>query len=260
MAAMRAAQRLEVERGRHVGEAHALASALISDRAPPVAIIAFDGMQSHRWAAPPTMSRSTSVTSAPSRAAWVAAWLPAGPPPMITNRFAMPPRLPVAIRPLGTTTGRAESDRHHVGRMPASCATMSAVSAHTTTTTRPTVWIRSIGVRDCCSSCSRSRSSWSANRAISSRDTIWAEDGRIFTDDALFHQPVGTLLRVYAGYTQFTTRVLALGTRPLAPRSYAPYLAVSAAVVVALLGLIVVRSARSWVASPCCAGRWASWW
>ena len=33
--------------------------------APPVAIIAFDGMQSHRWAAPPTMSRSISVTSAP---------------------------------------------------------------------------------------------------------------------------------------------------------------------------------------------------
>ena len=62
---------------------------LICDRAPPVAIMAFDGMQSHRWAAPPTMSRSISVTSAPSRAAWVAAWLPAGPPPMITNRFAM---------------------------------------------------------------------------------------------------------------------------------------------------------------------------
>ncbi len=54
--------------------------------APPVAIIVLDGMQSHRWAAPPTMSRSISVTLAPSRAAWVAAVLPAGPPPMITNR------------------------------------------------------------------------------------------------------------------------------------------------------------------------------
>ena len=54
--------------------------------APPVAIMALDGMQSHRWAAPPTMSRSISVTSAPSRAAWVAAVLPAGPPPMITKR------------------------------------------------------------------------------------------------------------------------------------------------------------------------------
>src|SRR5690242_20016541 len=49
-------------------------------------------MQSHRCAAPPTMSRSISVTSAPSRAAYVAALLPAGPPPMITNRVT-PARL-----------------------------------------------------------------------------------------------------------------------------------------------------------------------
>ncbi len=41
----------------------------ISAMAPPVAIMAFDGMQSSRWAAPPTMSRSTRVTSAPKRAA-----------------------------------------------------------------------------------------------------------------------------------------------------------------------------------------------
>src|SRR4051794_20895936 len=54
--------------------------------APPVAIIVFDGMQSHRCAAPPTMSRSIIVTCAPCRAAWVAAVLPAGPPPMMRNR------------------------------------------------------------------------------------------------------------------------------------------------------------------------------
>jgi hypothetical protein len=47
--------------------------------APPVAIIAFDGMQSQRLAAPPTMSRSMSVTSTPRRAAYVAACVPAGP-------------------------------------------------------------------------------------------------------------------------------------------------------------------------------------
>ena len=56
------------------------------DIAPPVAIIVFEGMQSQRWAAPPTTSRSTIVTCAPSRAAYVAAVLPAGPPPMIRNR------------------------------------------------------------------------------------------------------------------------------------------------------------------------------
>ncbi len=54
--------------------------------APPVAIMALDGMQSHRWAAPPTTSRSMRVTSAPRRAAAVAAELPAGPPPMMTKR------------------------------------------------------------------------------------------------------------------------------------------------------------------------------
>ena len=59
------------------------------DMAPPVAIMALDGMQSHRWAAPPTTSFSMRVTSAPSRTAWVAAVLPAGPPPMITKRVAM---------------------------------------------------------------------------------------------------------------------------------------------------------------------------
>ena len=62
-----------------------------SESSPPVAIIAFDGMQSHRWAAPPMMSRSISVTSAPSVAATVAAVLPPGPPPMITRRTGIGP-------------------------------------------------------------------------------------------------------------------------------------------------------------------------
>ena len=58
----------------------------VNAMAPPVAIMVFEGMQSHRWAAPPMTSRSMSVTSAPKRAACVAAVLPAGPPPMITKR------------------------------------------------------------------------------------------------------------------------------------------------------------------------------
>ena len=61
--------------------------------APPLAIMALDGMQSHRWAAPPTTSRSMRVTSAPRRAAAVAAEFPAGPPPMMTKRTrGMSPR------------------------------------------------------------------------------------------------------------------------------------------------------------------------
>ena len=61
--------------------------------APPVAIIVLLGMQSHRWAAPPITSRSITVTLAPSRAAYVAAWLPAGPPPMMTKRTVTRQRL-----------------------------------------------------------------------------------------------------------------------------------------------------------------------
>ena len=82
------AQALEVELRLARRQAHAGAGAT-SPIAPPVAIIALDGMQSQRWAAPPTMSRSTIVTSAPSRAAVVAAVLPAGPPPMMTKRRGM---------------------------------------------------------------------------------------------------------------------------------------------------------------------------
>ncbi len=70
--------------------------------APPVAIIVFDGMQSHRWAAPPMTSRSTIVTSAPKRWAYVAAVLPAGPPPMITKRV--------------DTTSRLDGRQGHLGR------------------------------------------------------------------------------------------------------------------------------------------------
>ena len=58
--------------------------------APPVAIIVFDGMQSHRCAAPPMTSRSITVTLAPSLAAYVAAVFPAGPPPTMTKRMVTP--------------------------------------------------------------------------------------------------------------------------------------------------------------------------
>ncbi len=69
-----------------------------------LATIAFEGMQSHRWAAPPTMASSTRVTSAPSVAATVAAALPAGPPPTTTMRT----RLSLCIRLLGSPVGAAQ--------------------------------------------------------------------------------------------------------------------------------------------------------
>src|SRR5205085_6820338 len=95
-----------------------------NDIAPPVAIIAFDGMQSHRWAAPPTTSRSTIVTSAPRRAACVAAVLPAGPPPMITKRMAMrpgyaaAPSQPSPVLVYATQTGPRSTARNAVAWAP----------------------------------------------------------------------------------------------------------------------------------------------
>src|SRR5687767_12720772 len=59
-----------------------------------MAIIVFEGMQSHRCAAPPTMSRSTSVTLAPSLAAVDAADVPAGPAPRMRKRTAISPESP----------------------------------------------------------------------------------------------------------------------------------------------------------------------
>ena len=81
----RAARRRRARRARRVPSCAAWPSSVSS---LPVATIALLGMQSHRCAAPPTTSRSMSVTSAPSDAATVAAVLPAGPPPMITKRTA----------------------------------------------------------------------------------------------------------------------------------------------------------------------------
>ena len=123
MPSMRDAERLGVDLGVGLLEPHPV------DRrrkliAPPVAIIVLDGMQSHRWAAPPTTSRSIIVTSAPSRAAYVAAVLPAGPPPMITKRVVTDP-------------GYASADAA-CHRAPMGGCTVTRVSEPTTARRRPT--------------------------------------------------------------------------------------------------------------------------
>src|SRR5580765_8674678 len=61
-------------------------------------------------------SRSTIVTSAPSRAAWVAAVLPAGPPPTITKRMATDPRLGGGAPPAVPTVRVGEPHRSRCHR------------------------------------------------------------------------------------------------------------------------------------------------
>ena len=93
MSATRRFIAVQVDLGRRAGLRPMPGERRTNDMAPPLAIMALDGMQSQRWAAPPTTSRSIRVTWAPRRAAAVAAEFPAGPPPMMTKRTSgTPPR------------------------------------------------------------------------------------------------------------------------------------------------------------------------
>jgi hypothetical protein len=85
-------------------------------------------------------------------------------------------------------------------------------------------------------------------------DTVWAEDGAIYASDAYSHGPLSDLLRGYAGYAQLVPRIIALGVRALPVRDAAAYLAMSAALVSALLALFVERSMYGWVRSA-----WLRW-
>jgi hypothetical protein len=62
-------ERVDVDLGLVLLEAHAAQVRRLKLMAPPVAIMVLDGMQSSRCAAPPTRSRSIMVTCAPSLAA-----------------------------------------------------------------------------------------------------------------------------------------------------------------------------------------------
>ena len=73
MPSMRDSEQLDVDLGLGLLESHPSPIWRLKLIAWPVAIIVLLGMQSHRWAAPPTTSRSITVTLAPSRAAYVAA-------------------------------------------------------------------------------------------------------------------------------------------------------------------------------------------
>ena len=81
-------------------------------------------------------------------------------------------------------------------------------------------------------------------------DTLWAEDGRIYTTDALGPSPWRTVLRGYAGYAQVVPRVLVLGVRALPVGSVAAYAACTAALTWAVLALFVHRSTEGWITSP----------
>ncbi len=85
-------------------------------------------------------------------------------------------------------------------------------------------------------------------------NTMWAEDGGIYTTQALAHPAWKTLFRGYAGYAQLVPRMLALTTRVLPPAWWAPTFALAGTLITSLLALTVVRSARGWIDNP-----WLRW-
>jgi hypothetical protein len=80
-------------------------------------------------------------------------------------------------------------------------------------------------------------------------DTVWAEDGHLYTADALSRPALSTIGRGYNGYIQVLPRLLALGTRLVPAQRIATYLAATAALVTSLLGLVVIRSSGGWMRS-----------
>ena len=93
------AEGVRLDRRRRGGEAHLGVTARPRPGRRRWRSWPWTGCSPSRWAAPPITSCSMMVTSAPSRAAWVAAVLPGRPPPMITKRSAIGGGYRPAVRP-----------------------------------------------------------------------------------------------------------------------------------------------------------------
>jgi hypothetical protein len=82
---------------------------------------------------------------------------------------------------------------------------------------------------------------------LHSWQTVFAEDGRIYTQQALRQGALTSLFHGYAGYLQLAPRLLALAV-PLVPlRDLSAYAAVAGAFVTALAAAFVYRESRSWI-------------
>ncbi|HVN50602.1 MAG TPA: hypothetical protein VMT43_04170, partial [Acidimicrobiales bacterium] len=82
---------------------------------------------------------------------------------------------------------------------------------------------------------------------LHSWQTVFAEDGRIYTQQALRHGALASLLHGYAGYLQLPPRLSALAIPFLPLRDVAAYAAVTGTLVAALAAAFVYRESRSWI-------------
>jgi len=86
-------------------------------------------------------------------------------------------------------------------------------------------------------------------RGTPSWDTIWAEDGYVFCQQALREGGLAVLFRPYAGYLQLVSRLLAI-VAPAVPLDWlAAYLAVSATLVGAAVAWFVYWASGGWLTS-----------
>jgi hypothetical protein len=81
-------------------------------------------------------------------------------------------------------------------------------------------------------------------------DTLWAEDGQVYVQEANEMRLHATLFRGYAGYGQLASRLLAIPTRWLPIDAVPFYMALAGAVTGTLLALFVYRMAGTHVKDP----------
>jgi hypothetical protein len=86
-------------------------------------------------------------------------------------------------------------------------------------------------------------------RGTPSWQTVWAEDGSIYTQQPIWHGVWRTIGLGYNGYIQVPTRVLAMPTTLMPVRDIAVYLAVVSALLGAAMAFSVFHLSRGWVAS-----------
>jgi hypothetical protein len=79
--------------------------------------------------------------------------------------------------------------------------------------------------------------------------TVWAEDGSIYTQEAVRSGPVNVLFRGYAGYLQLPPRLLAVPVTWISIRHLALYAAVVGVVVGVALAGFVYRMSEGWIDS-----------
>ncbi|MGH9029509.1 MAG: hypothetical protein ACRDV4_07830, partial [Acidimicrobiales bacterium] len=81
-------------------------------------------------------------------------------------------------------------------------------------------------------------------------NSVWAEDGHIFYEQALRLSAPKALTTLYAGYSQLLPRLPAEVARLLPVKDFAPFMAVTGACSLSVIALVVFHSARGHLRSP----------